>query len=143
MSNLTASLIIGSVVQDINSNPPHKESPPRKESNLLFRNPPSKERSTSPAKNTPSTESNISDHTYDPDNILPNEMKLLLGVGNQQLSSKMREENGEDTSNTNPLSSLFEEAHEDSSSVTVTSSQTETSNPNDGTGDGDGDKFPF
>ncbi|KAL0210764.1 hypothetical protein P9112_009062 [Eukaryota sp. TZLM1-RC] len=102
MSNLTASLINGSVGQNINSNPPHQESPPTKKSYLSVRksSPPPGKRSTSPAKNAPPAESNIGNHTYDPHNILPNEMKLPLGAGNHQLPSKVTERNEEDTSNT-------------------------------------------
>ncbi|KAL0206725.1 hypothetical protein P9112_002032 [Eukaryota sp. TZLM1-RC] len=92
--------------------PPHKESPSSRKSN-----PPSEERSTSLVKNALPTENNIGNHTYDPDNIFPNGMKLLLGMGNQQLPSEMSEGNGEDTSNTNPSPSPFEEAHKNLSST--------------------------
>ncbi|KAL0223576.1 hypothetical protein P9112_002966 [Eukaryota sp. TZLM1-RC] len=104
--------------------------------------PPPEESSTSLVKNAPPTEKNIGDHTYDPNNILPNERKLPLDVRNQQLPSKVTEGDGEHTSYTDPPPSPSEEAHEDSSSVTVTSAKTGTPNPNDGTGDGDGDKPP-
>ncbi|KAL0207611.1 hypothetical protein P9112_012239 [Eukaryota sp. TZLM1-RC] len=71
-----ASLIDGSNGHDVSSHippikksiPPHKKSPSSRKSNL-----PLEESSTSLVKNAPQTESesNIGDHTYDPNNILP------------------------------------------------------------------------
>ncbi|KAL0222901.1 hypothetical protein P9112_002291 [Eukaryota sp. TZLM1-RC] len=95
---------------------------------------------TNNSNNAPPKKSKIGKHTYDPDNILSNGLKLPFGVKSQQLLSKMLEGDGEVIPNTNPPPSPSEETHEDSSSVIVTSSQTGTSNPNDGTGDGYGDK---